>query len=622
MFRFDINGIRAIAVLIVVLFHFGISGFSGGFIGVDIFFVISGYLMTKIIFQGIEDQRFSLGSFYYSRCKRIIPPLFTLITSISLVAGTLLYSDPAKLANFTKHAAASMSFLSNIIYWLESGYFDDSAHAKWLLHTWSLSVEWQFYILYPLVILTAKKFIKINRLKWIVLCITVTSIICSILLSKTSPFSAFFLIHTRAWEMLAGGLVFLFPFTINTRLRYPVLISAMLGITYSIIKFNGADIWPGYLAILPTFSTMLLLYLNWQTNPLFNNPVSQFLGRISYSLYLWHWPIVVALHHYQVQQQTEYIILGLLASILLATLSFHLIEKKTLVFSKSSWRNVLIFNSIILFFSVIMYNSGLAYFKSKNDILLISKEQLAKERARYWKGKGGEKPFEKDGESKILVIGNSWAIDLLYALKTNGLKADINFIGTSHYCINFGAVSFTDDRIDMCQSINKKIMDSPYWKNSDAVFLHDFYMNFSIEDIEKRVLQLRRKTNAPIYIFGPKMSYSKSINVILRKATKRGYYSLDEWEKFADNYERPRANQNQQLLKVFDTDHYRELKIHYIDTLSSQCSEKIDCKVLSTSKELLYFDDSHLTLLGSRLLGAQLIKNHPYLTFEAKNTVR
>ena len=147
-FRQDINGLRAIAVIAVVLFHFNASWMPGGFAGVDVFFVISGFLMTGIIFRGIEQENFSILKFYVARANRIIPALAVLCL-VLLVFGWF-YLTPLDYKALGKHAASSVAFLSNIIYWRESGYFDAASHEKWLLHTWSLSVEWQFYILYPL----------------------------------------------------------------------------------------------------------------------------------------------------------------------------------------------------------------------------------------------------------------------------------------------------------------------------------------------------------------------------------------------------------------------------------------------------------------------------------------
>ena len=157
-FRYDINGLRAYAVLFVVLFHFGVFGFTGGFVGVDVFFVISGFLMTKIIMDGLKSNKFSIIQFYTNRAVRIIPALA--ILCIFLIIAGWFQLIPTDFKALSKHIIASLFFISNIVYWRESGYFDADAHEKILLHTWSLSVEWQFYLLLPIYLIIAYRLLK------------------------------------------------------------------------------------------------------------------------------------------------------------------------------------------------------------------------------------------------------------------------------------------------------------------------------------------------------------------------------------------------------------------------------------------------------------------------------
>ena len=162
-FREDINALRAIAVVAVVIFHFNHAWLPGGFAGVDVFFVISGFLMTMIIFKGLEKDTFSILKFYGARVRRIVPALVALCFAL-LVFGYLLLS-PLDYLILGKHAAASLTFTSNILYWTEAGYFNDDSIEKWLLHTWSLSVEWQFYLVYPLLLVGLKKLLTLKQIK-------------------------------------------------------------------------------------------------------------------------------------------------------------------------------------------------------------------------------------------------------------------------------------------------------------------------------------------------------------------------------------------------------------------------------------------------------------------------
>ncbi len=205
-FRPDIAGLRAWAVLAVVLFHFNIPGFSGGFVGVDIFFVISGFLMTQIIARGLEDGRFSIWRFYLARARRILPALLVLC-AVLLVLGWFAL-PPLDYRALGMHTLTSALFLSNIQYWREAGYFDAASHDKWLLHTWSLSVEWQFYLLLPLVLWVVWRLSPGRRnLARVLVSLLLASFALSVWLSSHKPEAAFFLLPTRAWEMLAGGLL-------------------------------------------------------------------------------------------------------------------------------------------------------------------------------------------------------------------------------------------------------------------------------------------------------------------------------------------------------------------------------------------------------------------------------
>jgi peptidoglycan/LPS O-acetylase OafA/YrhL len=212
-FRKDINGLRATAVIAVVLFHFNAPWMPGGFAGVDVFFVISGFLMTGIIFRGIEQENFSILKFYVARANRIIPALAVLCL-VLLVFGWFLPLDYKALA---KHVVSSIGFFSNVIYWRESGYFDVASHEKWLLHTWSLSVEWQFYIIYPLVLVAMRKFMSVKAMKATVLLGTVLGFTFCVIATYKWPNPAYYLLPTRAWQMMIGGVAYLYPFALQEK---------------------------------------------------------------------------------------------------------------------------------------------------------------------------------------------------------------------------------------------------------------------------------------------------------------------------------------------------------------------------------------------------------------------
>jgi peptidoglycan/LPS O-acetylase OafA/YrhL len=323
-FRKDINGLRAIAVVAVVLFHFGISNMKGGFVGVDIFFVISGFLMTGIIFNKVDRGNFSLIGFYLDRGRRIIPAL-AFLCFVLLVAGWYLLA-PSQYRMLGKHVGGSLVFITNIIFWLESGYFDQASHEKWLLHTWSLSAEWQFYIVYPLIILLLRKWLVTSQARWGLFFFAAFSFLISIYTSGRWPNAAFYLLSARAWEMLAGGLVYLFPVALKDRTGTMLELSGIGLIAFSVMYASAEDIWPGWLASMPVLGAVLVIMSKRSESLLTCNPIAQFIGKTSYSIYLWHWPLVVALNDFGGADQALWVMAAIAASIVLGYLSYFFIE--------------------------------------------------------------------------------------------------------------------------------------------------------------------------------------------------------------------------------------------------------------------------------------------------------
>lgn len=323
-FRYDINALRAVAVIGVLLFHFLPSFAPGGYAGVDVFFVISGFLMTSIIFR--DTKTFSVLAFYMSRVSRIIPALLALCIVLMLLGWFFL--DPLELEDLAYHAAGSALFVSNIIYWREADYFDTAAHEKWLLHTWSLSVEWQFYLLYPIIIIALLRFFSRRATALALAGLFLASMLLSFVLAYVDPVTAFYLLPTRIWEMLAGGMVFLFGRPVAERWKRPIIYTGLAMITASYFLIDATTPWPGPMALFPVLATAAIILANKQGEPLFENPVASWTGKTSYSIYLWHWPFVVAGNNLQLDTNPAYISGAVVASLVCAHLSYALIESK------------------------------------------------------------------------------------------------------------------------------------------------------------------------------------------------------------------------------------------------------------------------------------------------------
>ncbi len=303
-YRPDIDGLRAIAVLSVVLYHLGVGLIPGGFVGVDIFFVISGFLITGIINTEISSNSFSLKNFYYRRIRRIFPALFV-VCFVTILFAWQFYM-PVEFKELGESLTALSLFSSNIYFELKSGYFDNSSAIRPLLHTWSLSVEEQYYAFFPLILMAISKFKRIKLIPTI-LFIWLASFIASIFEVYEDQTSAFYLIWYRAWELLTGSLLALLP----TKAFFPTTVnkfSAPIGlllIIISVFLYSDHTLFPGASAFIPVFGTALVIYAgNFEKNytlRLLGAEWFVFFGAISYSLYLWHWPILVL---------TRYLFLG------------------------------------------------------------------------------------------------------------------------------------------------------------------------------------------------------------------------------------------------------------------------------------------------------------------------
>ncbi len=326
-FRDDINGLRAWAVVAVVLFHFGLPGSQGGFVGVDVFFAISGFLMTGIVVKALERGRFSVLAFYLARARRIVPALAALCATLLALGWRFLL--PTDYHGLASHAWSSVTFVSNFKYWREAGYFDAGSHDKWLLHTWSLAVEWQFYLVLPLVLLAVWK-LRPGRAALMAVLIAglAGSLALSVIGTPLKPIGAFFMLPTRAWEMIAGGLAWMlanrWAFTARQR---TALEAAGLGlIVASLAAFDATSDWPGWRAMVPVAGAVAVLMAARGGSPWTGNPIAQWLGTRSYSIYLWHWPLVVALSYAGWLAQPVAIAAGLALTLALGDLSYRLIE--------------------------------------------------------------------------------------------------------------------------------------------------------------------------------------------------------------------------------------------------------------------------------------------------------
>ncbi|MFB1489924.1 MULTISPECIES: acyltransferase family protein [unclassified Thiocapsa] len=293
-YRPDVDGLRAVAVIAVMLYHAGLTLTPGGFVGVDVFFVISGFVIASVVQADLARGRFTLRGFYERRIRRIFPALFAMIAVTLVIGWFVMMADDYK--RLGQSAAANALFLSNFYFMKDSGYFGVTAAAKPLLHTWSLAVEEQFYLLLPLYLLLIKRW-TLASLRWVTLGIGLASLALAIWVTPHEPYASFFMLPTRAWELLMGVLL-AHGFMTAPPHRRAAQARALLGIgliLFAVVVYSEETTFPGLAALPPVMGTALLISAGagggWTTAWLASRPMV-FVGQISYPLYLWHFPLL------------------------------------------------------------------------------------------------------------------------------------------------------------------------------------------------------------------------------------------------------------------------------------------------------------------------------------------
>ena len=500
-FRKDINGLRALAVIGVVLFHFNAAWMPGGFAGVDVFFVISGFLMTGIIFGGLERQDFSILKFYIARANRIIPALAVLCL-ILLTLGWF-YLNPVEYKALGMHATSSVGFFSNLVYWRESGYFDAASREKWLLHTWSLSAEWQFYIIYPAVLVAIRNFMSIRAMKAFVLLGTIFGFIFCVIATSKWPVSAYYLLPARVWEMMFGGVAFLYPLAIQNKAKKIAEWAGLVLILGSFFYISDENPWPGYLALFPVVGTFLIIQSQRCDSAVTSNLILQKLGAWSYSIYLWHWPLVVVV--YSLSLNNAFLYLGVMLSVVCGFISNKYIERIKFGNSFPSFLSHLKSKPIVLMMVVGLLGIWV-YSCMPNRYLSPLPDRILEsiQRKEY-------KCFNKDyqhemenitcklseGQYHVLALGDSHMYSLLPVLYKHSAKNDISlsYVGFSGCppLINVYPVR-ADQNVRNCHSLNIKALDFARNQGVDLVFLAARWTYYIEGDYDRRGVQYLTST--------------------------------------------------------------------------------------------------------------------------------
>jgi len=340
-YRAEIDGLRALAVVPVILFHAGFESFSGGFVGVDIFFVISGYLITTILIEDIEKKRFSLVNFYERRARRILPAL-AVVSLFSIICAWVLL-NPIELNKFGFSLLGVATFTSNIVFWRSEGYFTDSAELNPLLHTWSLAVEEQYYVLFPIFMFFAWRFGK-SKVFWMIVLFSLLSLALSEWGWRNKPTANFYLAPTRAWELFAGSIAAFSVQKRGVKVNNYFSILGLIAIIFSIFAYDESTPFPSVYALVPVLGVVLLILYGAKETyaaQILGSRAFVSIGLISYSAYLWHQPVLVytRITIGNIELGLGLALLLILVTFILAYLSWRYVEnpfRKREIFSPKS----------------------------------------------------------------------------------------------------------------------------------------------------------------------------------------------------------------------------------------------------------------------------------------------
>jgi len=615
-YRREIDGLRALAVLPVIFFHAGFETFSGGFIGVDVFFVISGYLITTILLTDLEQGTFSIANFYERRARRILPALL-LVMLVSIPFAWLLLL-PKSLVSFSKSLLSTSTFWSNIFFWSERGYFGTATELKPLIHTWSLAVEEQYYVFFPLLLLIFSRQKRILRL-------TLTALlICSfglcIWLTKIHQDSAFFLLPTRLWELLVGSMVAIRLLKAKDNFSTTTFKSAffeLLGfflILLPIFYYDKTTSFPGYAALAPVLGTALIISYSSSASPIgriLGRPIFVYPGLISYSAYLWHQPIFAFARHYHDTSISLYFyILAIGLTFLIAYFSWKYVEQpcRKLTIPRQS---IFTYSTAgLLFFALAgiigVQNNGFLDRYSNEDVAILTNTVNATTYVSERFDKLKLTQLQVDGaKKKIVLIGDSYAKDLINAIHESGLDDKLQF--TTHQinseCGNLYLKEEFTHNINISKLPRCKLLgwyDGDSLRNlisqADAIWLASSWSLWVAELLPHSINNLKNDFGIPVFVFGTKNFGDITVKNLLG-------IPYNQRILFSKRI-RPSSLEVQNLMRKNLSGY------NFIDIGALICGQaSLTCRIFNDHGEPLSFDGGHLTKAGAKFLGEALIRS-------------
>lgn len=596
-YRQDLDGLRAIAILGVVLFHAGVPGFSGGFVGVDIFFVISGYLITALIRRELIDERFSFRRFYLRRLRRLLPALFVVLLATWCMAFVLL-PEPA-FVTLGKTLLSSLGFASNWFFVTETGYFDPVLASNALLHTWSLSIEEQYYLLWPLLLFASRRKLAAPAVPAYVAALAALSLAVSILLViLASPQQAFFNSAGRIWELLAGAALALGqrPLSIGPRRATAMRGLGLALLAGSIGLYSPATPYPGVAAIAPVLGAVLLIAAPPGRRDLvfagLASPPARFFGRVSYALYLWHWPLLVFARTVEPALSTAQALLVLVLALVLAAASTVLLEgpvrRRRLLAGDESF--------VVMLVGALMILAMLAGLAVATNGLPQRWSEAQPQADLYRVLDRGhcfidDQPLEllthdcltpDPAKKNVLVIGDSYAAHLVPGLRHHFPR--VNFVqATASSCRALFNFYYGPWR---CPELNRMLFTQTIRdRRYDIILLaSDWQVG---DNLGETFDKIRLLSNAPIVVLGNTPVYVTAPSLALRESRIANVPRSQSPPPF-----RPGLWETDRAMKA------RSGPARYVSLLQNFCPGGI-CPTRTKAGELVHFDVGHLTMPGT-----------------------
>jgi peptidoglycan/LPS O-acetylase OafA/YrhL len=592
-YRAEIDGLRALAVVPVILFHAGFELFSGGFVGVDVFFVISGYLITTILIEDIENKRFSIVNFYERRARRILPALYALLIFSTLYA---LYTSPFYARDIFQSIFATTLFSENLLLLYESSdYFALGTEDKFLFHTWSLAVEEQYYVVFPIFLILAWRFGK-NRVFWMIVAMAAASLLLSEWGWRKSPSANFYLPLTRAWELFAGSIA---AFVVQKHGVQKNNLLSLIGFTsiiFSIIYYDDTIPFPSVYTLVPVLGVVLLvMYADKETiaAKLLSTKGLVRIGLISYSAYLWHQPLIVILHRDTnllalIEDSVVRALLILLITCFFAAVSYYIIEQPfRYKVGKKIFAYLFGFLTTLLLIASFLGHKTVGFTDLKME--LAESPELYIDHFKSLAQLNSLKLVEQNVTMpKVLVIGDSMAGDVKKALSTKGLfveKLSLDGLCFKHI-IERGydcGVSFDEIKTN-AKNFKYVFIATDYIKEKSVLVSLDFASKLGeIADV--------------YFVNGFRFEHASDLSY--RFSTGREAYS----QKVVFDSLRRETH-------VFNREISANHTIKLLDKYSYFCADKTqECLLYSSSGLPLRYDELHLTVFGLEYYGDKLVES-------------